>query len=166
MSNSIDRKYQSTIQLLSSLLKKHEIQSIKELVLSCRSNSEFMQEWLSIWKECAMNNGGKLGLGTVGTIIGASLGGVGIAMAGTAFGAPLAAILGLGGLISGSYLDSIDLFSKEKMLKTKVSEELYNKIKHDSDYLDINVEQLLIIMIHSFYERDGTRVSPVDIKSQ
>ncbi|MEZ9466598.1 hypothetical protein AB4228_07565 [Vibrio breoganii] len=125
-----------------------------------------MKEWLTIWEECAKNNGGKLGLGTVGTIIGASLGGVGIAMAGTAFGAPLAAILGLGGLISGSYLDSMKLFSKEKVLKTRVSEELYSKIKHDADYLDIDVEQLLIIMIHSFYERDNARVSPVDINSQ
>ncbi|MEZ9628995.1 hypothetical protein AB4304_05715 [Vibrio breoganii] len=166
MSKSIDRKYQSTVQLLSSLLKKYEINSIKELMLSCQSNSEFMKEWLTIWKECAKNNGGKLGLGTVGTIIGASLGGVGIAMAGTAFGAPLAAILGLGGLISGSYLDSMKLFSKEKVLKTRVSEELYSKIKHDADYLDIDVEQLLIIMIHSFYERDNARVSPVDINSQ
>ncbi|MEZ9466596.1 hypothetical protein BCT86_14435 [Vibrio breoganii] len=164
MPSSIDRKYQNTIQSLISLLKKYKIQSTKELMLSCRSNDDFKQEWLSIWKECAKNNGGKLGLGTVGTIIGSSLGGVGIAMAGTAFGAPLAAILGLGGLISGSYLDSMNFFSKGKILKTKVSEELYDKIKHDADYLEMDVEQLLIIMIHSFYERDEKRVSPVNIK--
>ncbi|OEG75487.1 hypothetical protein BEL05_14520 [Shewanella colwelliana] len=86
-------------------------------------------------------------------------------MMGTAFGAPLAAILGLGGIISGSYLDSFNLLSTDKSLKTKVSKELHEKIKHDAEYLGVDVEQLLLIMIHSFYERDNTKVTPVTIKA-
>lgn len=165
MNTTIDRKHQTTINSLVKLLKKRNITCLSGLIRACRNDDEFKREWLFIWKECAKNNGGKLGLGTIGAIIGSSLGGVGIAMMGTAFGAQLAVVLGLGGLLSGSYLDSKRLFSKDKTIKSRVSPELYQKLKHDAEYLDVDLEQLVIVMIHSFYERDEARVSPVNIET-
>lgn len=44
---------------------------------------------------------------TIGVILGAALGGVGIAFAGTAIGLPLFFVLGLGGLITGNEFDSL-----------------------------------------------------------
>ncbi|MBC7006573.1 hypothetical protein BIZ37_28880, partial [Photobacterium sp. BZF1] len=89
---------------------------------------------------------------------------VGIAAMGTAVGAPLYAVLGLGGLLSGSYFDSFKLLSDEKTIKTKVSKELYGKLQHDAAYLNMDIEQLLLVMIHNFYERDTEKVSSVAIK--
>ncbi|GAA0786807.1 MULTISPECIES: hypothetical protein [Pseudomonadati] len=50
-------------------------------------------------------------------------------------------------------MDSFQLFSTDKTIKTKVSKEIYEKIKHDADYLNVGVDELLIIMINNFYER-------------
>ena len=93
---------------LVELFEKYDINSIKSLKSTYKNNLEFRNEWKSIWLIIAKENGGKLSLTTMGIIIGSALGGVGIALMGTAFGMPLALILGLGGFLFGSKVDDIN----------------------------------------------------------
>jgi len=93
---------------LVELFEKYNINSTGGLKSAYKNNLEFREEWKSIWLIIAKENGGKLSLTTMGIIIGSALGGVGIALMGTAFGMPLALILGLGGFLFGSKVDDMN----------------------------------------------------------
>lgn len=77
----------------------YEIDGVKPLIDKYQNDESFKNEWIAFWSDIAKENGGKLSLTTVCVVIGASLGGVGIAAMGGAIGLPLALVLvlGLGG---------------------------------------------------------------------
>jgi hypothetical protein len=79
------------------------------------SDSDFRKEWKRIWIEIAERDGGKLTLTTVLTIIGAVLGGVGIAALGGAVGIPLALLLAPIGYLLGTEIDAMGLVRKIKV---------------------------------------------------
>ncbi len=109
------------------------IKSIKNLIDLHRNKSEFKEEFLNIWKEIGKKDGGKLSLNTTGIILGASLGGVGIAAFGGAIGLPLFLIFGLTGLFGGTKIDSLGSFSDSKKVSLKIPKVLYSKIKVVAD---------------------------------
>ena len=122
-------RFQKYINQLIELYKKHEVKSIKNLIDLHKSNPKFKKEFADIWKEIGKSDGGKLSLTTTGIILGASLGGVGIAALGGAIGLPLFLVLGLAGLFGGTKFDSIGLFGDNKNLWLKIPKPLYKKIK-------------------------------------
>lgn len=105
LGDSVER-FKSYIDRLIALVQDHKIDSVSALVDAFRNNDVFSAEWKKIWLDLAKADGGKISLTTAGAIIGAVLGGVGIAAMGTAFGLPLALVLGLGGLLAGAEFDS------------------------------------------------------------
>ena len=122
-------RFQKYINQLIELYKKHEVKSIKNLIDLHRNNPKFKKEFADIWKEIGKSDGGKLSLTTAGIILGASLGGVGIAALGGAIGLPLFLVLGLAGLFGGTKFDSIGFFGDNKNLWLKLPKSLYKKIK-------------------------------------
>ena len=111
--SSIPKKLQKYKSELETLFRGHEITGAKTLLSNYKNSTEFRDEWKSIWANVAKDEGGKLSLTTIGLLIGASLGGVGIAAGGGAIGVPLALILGLGGFLSGSKVDSLSFFGEK-----------------------------------------------------
>ena len=110
----IPEKYRAHKEALTLIFKQYEIDGIKSLITKYRGDSFFKNDWSEFWSRVAKQEGGKLSLTTIGLIIGASLGGVGIAAMGSAVGMPLALVLGLGGFLSGSKFDSLLVFSSDK----------------------------------------------------
>jgi hypothetical protein len=76
-------------------MQRHEVRNVRALIELFRSNHEFSSEWRAIWSDIAETEGGKISLTTAGTILGAVLGGVGIAAMGGAIALPLALVLEL-----------------------------------------------------------------------
>jgi hypothetical protein len=91
---------------LSELLRKYRVKSYLGVVRELRTNHQFAREWKHTWGSIGRSHGGKVALGTAGTIIGAAFGSVGIAAFGGAIGVPLALVLGLGGIIVGAGIDA------------------------------------------------------------
>jgi len=104
------------VQELIDLFKRFEITGSTAPWRLWRAigKSEFRREWIRVWIEIAELDGGKITLTTLLTIIGAVLGGVGIATMGGAFGLPLALVLGLIGYLLGTEIDSMGLVRKIK----------------------------------------------------
>jgi hypothetical protein len=100
-------------QEVTALFKHYGVNSVTAL-LRLVGNREFKCELKAILGKAAEAEGGKLTLTTVLGIIGAALGGVGIAAGGTAVGLPLALILGTAGYFAGTELDSVGLVKKIK----------------------------------------------------
>jgi hypothetical protein len=69
------------------------------------ADPEFIARRDQIWKEILEQEGGKLTLGTVLAIVGAALGGAGIAVGGGAFGLPLVLLLAPIGVWVGNEVD-------------------------------------------------------------
>jgi len=78
------------------------------------SNREFRRESNKIWAKVAEQEGGKLTLTTVATIIGAALGSIGVAGLGTAVGIPLICLLPPVGYFLGTEADSWGLVRRVK----------------------------------------------------
>jgi hypothetical protein len=141
--NSVKKRLSAQISRISNLLKHYDVSSLMSLVRVYRSNRKFREEWKSIWAEIVRDEGGKLSLTTIGAIIGAAFGGVGIAAGGGAIGLPLALILGLGGFVAGVELDAFRVRSNGGTRKIKVPLELYKRLKAVATDLDIRVEELV-----------------------
>ena len=106
------QRFSRHIAELRTLLQASGVSGAKglwKLPSMVTSDAAFRARWLEIWKEIAAEDGGKLALATAMAIIGASLGGVGIAMIGTAFGLPLVGVLGLAGYLGGQEADSLGI---------------------------------------------------------
>jgi len=110
------QRFSRYIQELIDLFKRFDITGSEapRRLWKAVGNSEFRKEWKRIWIEIAEHDGGKLTLTTMLTIVGAALGGVGIATMGMAFGLPLAILLGAVGYLLGTEIDSMDLVRKIK----------------------------------------------------
>jgi hypothetical protein len=140
---NIPEQYKKHAEELVSLFKKHQISGIRSLVLEYRRNRAFKSEWTHFWGNMAKDEGGKLSLTTIGILIGASLGGVGIAAMGTAIGMPLAVVLGLSGFLTGSKIDSLKLFAAQKQLLLSVDKETYRELKNEANDLNVPVSKLI-----------------------
>jgi hypothetical protein len=99
-------RFKERIAELQALLRAYSVDGIRPLVRLYREDTKFKQRWDEIWAAAARDDGGKLSFAAVGAILGATLGGAGIAAMGTAFGLPLLAVLGLGGLVAGTEVDA------------------------------------------------------------
>ncbi len=149
---NIPSKFMDSRDLLILLFKEFEIDGIQSLVKTYKSNNSFQQKWNSIWRDIAEKEGGKLSLTTIGVIIGSSLGGVGIAAMGSAVGLPLAGVLGLTGFLSGSKIDSLGYFSKDKTIKIKLSGEVMQKLKIDSEKTGLPINELIESLVNITYK--------------
>lgn len=143
----IPEKYRVHKEALVLIFNQHNIDSIKLLVTKYRSDSSFKNDWNEFWSLVAKQEGGKLSLTTIGLIIGASLGGVGIAAMGSAIGMPLAIVLGLSGFLGGSKFDSLLFFSEDKKVSTKISKECYNVLESKANELDITISEYVKLIL-------------------
>lgn len=145
----IPKKYQKHKEALILNFKEYEIDSIKSLISKYRTSLPFKKNWSNFWSDVAKQEGGKLSLTTVGLLIGASFGGVGIAAMGSAIGMPLALVLGLGGLLSGSKFDSLLVFSSDRKVATKISKECYKAIESKANDFDFSVSEYVKLVLES-----------------
>jgi hypothetical protein len=119
------KKYAAKV---GDILKEFGVTGPKSLVSVAKSSPEFRSKWTSLFKEIADAEGGKLGLGTVGMIVGLALGGIGIGGFFGAVGVPLALVLGGLGLFTGVEID--DLRSgTEPTTKVKIPRALFDRIR-------------------------------------
>ena len=142
-------RFKSYIDRLIQLFQKHDIKSPKGIIEAVRHNQDFSAEWRAIWNEIAREDGGKVSLSTIGVIIGAVLGGVGIATGGGAIGLPLAAVLGLGGLIAGVEFDSLGVFSGKKHLLLRLPKPLYRSIQKAAEASGISPSELTVNLLNA-----------------
>ena len=77
-------RFKTYVDRLIALLQSHEIRSIPALNQAVRHNDAFRRDWRAIWSDIAAVDGGKVSLTTAGVVLGAVLGGVGIAAMGGA----------------------------------------------------------------------------------
>lgn len=145
----LPEKYRAYKEALVSLLKRYEIEGIKSLVKAYRNNTSFKSEWRDFWALVAKGEGGKLSLSTIGLIIGASLGGVGIAAMGGAIGMPLALVLGLGGFLGGLKFDSFKIFSEEKRISVKVSKDCLDTLTGKADQSGITLKEYIKLILEA-----------------
>jgi hypothetical protein len=99
-------RFKDRISELQALLRAYRVDGVRSLVRLYRDDAKFRTRWQEVWAAAARDDGGKLSFAAVGAILGATLGGAGIAAVGTAFGLPLLAVLGLGGLVAGTEVDA------------------------------------------------------------
>jgi hypothetical protein len=102
---STDR-FKDRIKELQTLLQEFQIKEIGQFINAIRENAAFRTRWNEIWTKVVRDEGGKITLGTVGAILGAVFGGVGIAAFGTAIGIPGLIVFGFLGLLGGTEWDS------------------------------------------------------------
>jgi hypothetical protein len=98
-------RFPQHVQAFEDLFRKHRIQDTTSAWAALSSHA-FRTEMTSIFEKIMSQEGAKLTFSVTFAIIGAALGGVGIAVLGTAFGAPLALIGAFVGLLLGNEADS------------------------------------------------------------
>lgn len=110
------QRFSTYIEELIALFRRYGVTgpSAVRALWSAVRNPEFKKEWKAIWSKIVEADGSKLTLTTVLAIIGAVLGGVGIAAGGGAIGLPLALLLAPLGYLVGAELDSSGLVKKMK----------------------------------------------------
>jgi len=123
-------------------------------VKTVRQNKQFRNEWLNIWKEIAEAEGGKLSLTTLGLIIGSLLGGVGIAGAWGAFGLPLVFVLGLGGFVMGTEIDTFRKYKDKKLLTLLIPKNLYDRINDEAKRLGLKKSEIIIHTLEGSFSDD------------
>lgn len=139
----VPEKFRVHLKNLIALMKKHKITGVGALIDSYRNNFQFKEEWRALWLDIAKADGGKLSLTTIGLLFGAAMGGVGIAAGGTAIGIPLFVVLGLGGFLSGSLVDSFKAFSSHKRVSITIPGELYDVIKREAAVSGVSPKTLI-----------------------
>jgi len=148
---NIPEKFSSHINKLIALFNEYEIDGVVKLVKIYKSNKAFENQWKQIWIALAEEDGGKISLTAIGIIIGTALGGVGIAAMGSAIGMPLALVLGLGGFLSGSKIDSLSFFSNEKSVKIKLPIEVIELLENDANETGLSINQLIEHLVKTTY---------------
>jgi hypothetical protein len=99
-------RFRAEVEALRTLLSQHEVKGPAQLVALYRRDPAFRTEWNAVWTRLGKDNRGKVSLATAGAILGAALGGMGVAALGGAIGIPLLAVLGVGGLLAGTEVDA------------------------------------------------------------
>ncbi len=155
----LPEKYRKHYEALVILLRKYDIDGLKAPIAKDREDPLFKKDWTVFWTRVAKNEGGKLSLTSAGIIIGASLGGVGVAAMGGAIGMPLALVLGLGGFLGGSKFDSLKLFSAEKKVTAKISKECFKALEDKADGYGISVNEYVKLILESEVAHNLTSLS-------
>jgi hypothetical protein len=137
-------RFRRYVEELRQLFRQHGVESLGTLVTTVRSNSAFRTEWKSVWKRVAIAEGGKLSLTTAGAILGAALGGMGVAMLGGAIGVPLAAVLGLAGFAAGTEFDVFRRLKGKRPVMLGVPRELFGRIESAAELSDLDPRDLII----------------------
>lgn len=149
--NNTQERIRQYVQRLRRLLELYRVDSLASLVAVVRHEKDFRSEWLKVWREIARDEGGKISLTTFGLVLGSSLGGVGVAAMGTAFGLPLAAILGVAGFIAGAELDAARRFFNQRRVMLGISKELYERIHATAALADMDPKNLMVSTLeHAF----------------
>lgn len=139
---SVDR-FKERIAELQSLLREYHVDGIRSLMHVHCEESRFRTRWHEIWTAAARDDGGKLSFAAVGTILGATLGGAGIAAVGTAFGLPLLAVLGLGGLVAGTEVDAAVRREWGQTKTLTVPREIHERLVAKAQKLGVEPQHLL-----------------------
>jgi len=143
----IPKKYKKYINELSDLLTEHRVTSIPSFISMYQKDEIFSVKSKAILTKISQEEGGKLSLTTIGIIIGASFGGVGIAIAGGAFGLPLAAIFGIGGFLTGSKIDASGLLNSMQTIEIKVTVETYSRLELLANGCNMSVDKYLLLIV-------------------
>lgn len=136
-------RFRSGIDKLKALLKRNGVDGVRRLVSLYRTDAAFRNEWNVIWREVAIDNGGKVSLATAGAILGAALGGVGVAAMGGAVGLPLLAVLGMGGLLAGAEVDAAVRRSLSEHVKVELPIHLHEQLCKKAAALGVEPATLL-----------------------
>jgi hypothetical protein len=144
-------RFTASVDRLTALVQDHNIESVPGLIDAFRNNEAFSTEWKLIWSDIAKADGGKISLGTAGAIIGAVLGGVGIAAMGGAVGLPLAFVLGLGGLIAGAEFDSVRALTQTKLHLLRVPKKLHSRIDAAAKAEGVSDNEMIVRALSSVF---------------
>ena len=134
---------------LQDLLRQHQIDGVRKLVHAYREDSAFRARWHEIWLAAARDDGGKLSFTAAGAILGAVLGGVGIAALGTAIGLPLLAVLGLGGLVAGTEVDAAVRRWWGEVVAVDIPKQLHKRLASKAEELGVEPRTLLAQILDS-----------------
>lgn len=145
--SSVRQRFEDRITELQTLLREFQVRSVPKLIQTYRSDELFRQRWQHIWTSAARDDGGKLSLATAGIIYGAALGGVGIAAAGGAIGLPIAAVLGLLGLVAGSEFDQAIKKRWGGTRSVHLPRDLYDQLTAKASELGVRSETLLVSFV-------------------
>jgi hypothetical protein len=99
------RRFPQHVNAFEDLFRKHRISSTSS-AWEAFSSPRFRKDMMELAEQVMKAEGGKLTFGVAFGIIGAALGGVGIAAMGGAIGVPLALVGAFVGLIIGNEADS------------------------------------------------------------
>jgi hypothetical protein len=152
-------RFRAGIEQLKALLTRNEVTGVRRLVDLYRHDNAFRGEWNAIWTRIARDNGGKVSLGTGGAILGAALGGVGIAALGGAVGVPLLAVLGLSGLLAGAEVDAAVRRHLGNTVNVAVPAVLFEHLSRKAAALGVEPEVLLVEMLDTALQ-DSTELEP------
>jgi len=147
----IPKKFRLYSEKLVNLFKTYDVKGIMGLIGTYKTNKKFQTEWKEIWTDIAKADGGKLTLTTIGTILGGTLGGVGIAAMGGAIGISLVSILGLTGFLLGTKFDDTKLFDDTKNISIELPNDLIVRLENDAEQTGYSVSELLEILIKQVY---------------
>lgn len=153
-------RFKTYIDRLIALLEHHEIRGVSALVHAVRDNDAFGREWRAIWNDITEADGGKISLTTAGAILGAALGGVGIAAMGGAIGLPLALPLGLGGLIAGAEFDSVRALSRSKLHLLRVPKAIHLRIEAAATSAGVSVNEIIVQALSAAFPAPSEFDSP------
>ncbi len=100
------RRFPKYVALLRDLFTKYLVFSLPDFLKSLKMNPAFRHDFKEIAMSIFEADGGKVSIPLLCAVVGAALGGAGVAMLGGAFGVPLALVGALGGVFAGSEFDS------------------------------------------------------------
>jgi hypothetical protein len=147
-------RFANYIDDLRRLMDQHGVRSSGALIAALRTNSSFRQEWQAVWRRAADQEGGKLSLTTAGVMLGALFGGVGIAAFGGAIGLPLAAVLGVGGLVAGAEFDALRRMRGKRPLILGIPRDLYTRLEQTAHTSGITVNELIGATLADAFPKD------------
>ncbi|HDZ59862.1 MAG TPA: toxin-antitoxin system HicB family antitoxin [Actinobacteria bacterium] len=155
LSNELEEtaiRFKTSVDRLAALFRANEVRSPRSLIAAFRHNEAFAAEWREIWREIAEADGGKLSLTTIGVILGAAFGGVGIAAMGGAVGLPLALVLGLGGLVIGAEVDAVRSGLKMKLHFLRIPKSLHRQIRDTAESTGMSTNELIVQALTAAFE--------------
>jgi cytochrome bd-type quinol oxidase subunit 2 len=137
-------RFKTQIERLIALFRRHNVNSIRSLVQAVKRDETFLSEWKRIWREISDADGGKLSLATAGVVLGAALGGVGIAAMGGAIGLPLFFVLGLGGFLAGTEVDVRRRISGLSWTLISLPKEIHARIKEAAETAGCSTNEVIV----------------------
>lgn len=101
-------RFPEHVAAFERLFREHQVSSLAAFNRQLK-NPTFRADFKALSLKIFEKDGGKISIPLLSVVVGAALGGVGIAMMGSAFGIPLALVGAIGGVFVGSEMDSTGL---------------------------------------------------------